>query len=353
MNKWILGALAVICMAGATWLGIGRFEDRGFGENFASGNGRLEAIEVDIASKMPGRVGQVLVAEGDDVVTGQPLVMMDVMTLRAQRDEVQARLQQAHQAVASARALVAVRHSDQAAAQAVEVMRRNDQDSAARRLARTKLLTREGAASVQELEDDQARLASAQASVHAAQAQVQAAVAAVEAAQAELAASQSMVQAAAASVARVDAELADSEIAAPRPGRIQFIIARQGEVVGAGAPILNLVDLEDAHMTFFLPEVQAGRVRIGAPARILLDAFADQPLPARVTFVSSTAQFTPKTVETANERQKMMFRVKATLDPAFVQAHRDLVKTGLPGVAWVSLDGSDQWPDRLQVRNFR
>ena len=350
MNKWVAGAVVLVALGGATWLGINRFDNGGYGPNFVSGNGRIEAIEVDIASKMPGRIGNVLVAEGDYVQAGQPLVSMDVMTLRAQRDEAQARLQQARQAVASANAQVAVRQSDLAAAQAMEVMRRNDQDSAARRLERTRILSKEGAASVQELEDDQARVNSAQASVNAASAQVNAARAAVDAAQAEVAAAESMVQAAQASVARVDAELADSEIDAPRSGRIQFIIARESEVVGAGAPILNLVDLDDAHMTFFLPEMETGQVRVGAPARIVLDAFPDRPLPAKVTYVSSTAQFTPKTVETADERQKMMFRIKANVDPDYIDAHRQVLKTGLPGVTWVSLDGSDTWPESLQAR---
>lgn len=340
----------MVALGGATWLGINRFDNGGHGPNFASGNGRIEAIEVDIASRVPGRVGQVMVAEGDYVQVGQPLVSMDVKTLHAQRDEAQARLQQAQQAVASANAQVAVRQSDLAAAQAMEVMRRNDLDSATRRLERTRILSKEGAASIQELEDDQARVSSAQASVNAASAQVNAARAAVDAAQAEVAATESMVSAARASVARVDAELADSQIDAPRSGRIQFIIAREAEVVGAGSPILNLVDLDDAHMTFFLPEAQAGQLRIGAPARIVLDAFPDRPLPAKVTFVSSTAQFTPKTVETADERQKMMFRIKANVDPDYIEAHREVLKTGLPGVTWVSLDGSDDWPQALQVR---
>lgn len=351
MNKMI-GAVTVFAALGAaTWFGVNRFSDEGFGENFARGNGRIEAIEIDIASKIPGRIGEVQVSEGDYVQRGQHLLTMDLTVVRAQRDESLARLQQTRQAVASANALLAVRQSDVAAAQAVEVMRRNDQDSAARRLARTRVLSKEGAASVQELEDDQARLTSAQASVNAAIAQVRAAQAAVLAAQAEVAAAESMVQAATASVARIDAELNDSVLEAPRAGRIQFVIARQAEVVAAGAPILNLVDLDDAHMTFFLPEAQAGRVPVGAPARIVLDAFPDRPLPARVTFVSSTAQFTPKTVETAQERQKMMFRVKASVDPRYIESHRNVLKTGLPGVAWVSLDGSDQWPERLRVKD--
>lgn len=351
MSRWLIGLVLLAALGSVAWFAAKKLDGNGPGDNFASGNGRIEAIEVDIASRVAGRVARILVKEGDHVVRNQPLVNMDISTLEAQRDEARARLQQTVQTVASVNAQVAVRQSDLAAAQAVEVMRRNDHDSASRRLERTRILAKEGAASVQELEDDQARVLASVAAVDAAAAQVRAAQAAVQAALAEVAAAESMVTAAQASVARVQSEIDDSAISSPRNARVQFVIARESEVVAAGAPILNLVDIDDAHMTFFLPEVAAGRLALGAPARIVLDAYPDRPVPARVTYVSSTAQFTPKTVETAQERQKMMFRVKASVDPAYIEKHRAAFKTGLPGVAWVSLDGSDRWPESLTVKD--
>jgi len=83
---------------------------------------------------------------------------------------------------------------------------------------------------------------------------------------------------------------------------------------------------------------------------VILDAAPQYVLPARVSFVASTAQFTPKTVETTSERQKLMFRVKAQIDPALLQKHMKLVKTGLPGVAWVQLDARTPWPANLEIR---
>jgi HlyD family secretion protein len=103
-------------------------------------------------------------------------------------------------------------------------------------------------------------------------------------------------------------------------------------------------------MTFFLPETVAGRVALGSEVRLVLDAAPQFVIPAKVSFVASTAQFTPKTVETASERQKLMFRVRAQIDPALLQRHLAQVKTGLPGVAWLKLDANTPWPAQLTVK---
>ena len=97
-----------------------------------------------------------------------------------------------------------------------------------------------------------------------------------------------------ATLARIDVELADSELKAPRDGRVQFRVVQPGEVVGAGARVLQLADLTDVYMTFFLPETVAGRVALGSEVRIVLDAAPNFVIPASVSFVASTAQFTPQ-----------------------------------------------------------
>ena len=127
-------------------------------------------------------------------------------------------------------------------------------------------------------------------------------------------------------------------------------MAQPGEVIGAGGKIVNLVDLTDVTMNFFLPEVAAGRLKLGSDVRLILDAAPNLVIPATVSFVASTAQFTPKTVETASERQKLMFKVKARIDPALLRQHLPVVKTGIPGVAWIKLDESIAWPDELAIK---
>ncbi|AOK32304.1 hemolysin D [Burkholderia singularis] len=346
----MLGAAVTLAAALTGYYAWSRWHDDGSHAGFASGNGRIEATEVDVATKLPGRIEALLVDEGDYVQAGQPLARMDIRVLQAQLDEARAQQQQALNTAAGVAAQVAQRKSDKAAALAMVAQRKSELDAAQRRLARSDTLSREGASSMQELDDDRARVRGALATVAAAQAQVDAAQAAIDATGAQLTAARSAVAAAQASVVRVQADLADTELVAPRDGRIQYRIAQAGEVLPAGGKVLNLVDLSDVYMTFFLPETVAGRVALGADARIVLDAAPGYVIPATVSFVASTAQFTPKTVETANERQKLMFRVKARIDRALLLRHLKLVKTGLPGVAWVKVDPAAAWPAELAVK---
>lgn len=340
-------ALALVAGAAYAWQ---RMHPSGPGPEFASGNGRIEATEIDVAAKLPGRLQDIAVNEGDFVTAGQVLAHMQSSSLQAQRDEAVARQAQAQTAVASADAMIAVRQSDYQAAQALVVQRESELDAAQRRLKRSETLVLEGASSEQELDDDRSRVRSTSAVIRAARAQAEAARSAIDAARTQAGGARASVTAAQATVDRIDVDLADSALTAPRAGRVQYRIAQAGEVLGSGGKVLNLVDLADVYMTFFVPEQAAGKLALGAPVRVVLDAAPQYVLPARVSFVASTAQFTPKTVETASERQKLMFRVKAQIDPALLQKHMKLVKTGLPGVAWVQLDANTPWPANLEIK---
>ncbi len=345
-KKWLVVAV-IAAAAAAAWWGWIKTHDTGPGAGFASGNGRLEATEIDVSTKMAGRVVEILAREGDTVKAGQPLVRMQIDTLNAQRSEAVANLQRSQHTVAAAQAQVKLRESDVAAAMALERQREAELDAARRRLGRSQTLVREGATSQQQLDDDLAAVRGAQAALAATKAQTATARAAVEAAKAELVGTQSGVEAGKATIQRIDADINDSELVAPRDGRVQLRLAEPGEVVGAGGRVLNLLDLTDVYMTFFLPETVAGRLAIGTEARLVLDAAPNMPVPATITFVASSAQFTPKTVETASERQKLMFRVKAQIPASLLRKYPDYVKVGLPGVAWVKLDPKAPWPASL------
>ncbi|WP_298015153.1 efflux RND transporter periplasmic adaptor subunit [uncultured Castellaniella sp.] len=349
LKKSLPLALAAVLAIGA--YGAWRWSrDGGPGPGFMQGNGRIEATEIDIATRLPGRIDRILVDEGDFVRTGQILALMNPDSLQAQIEEAAARQRQAGHAVAAAQAQVALRESDVATAQAIVRQRESDLFAARRRLNRSSTLARQGAASQQELDDDQARLRSVEAGLAAARAQVVSAQAGVAAARADQVGAESAVAAAAATTARIQADLEDSRLKAPRDGRIQLRIAQPGEVLGAGGRVLNMLDLSDVTMTFFMPEAIAGRLALGSEVRIVLDAAPEYVIPAEVAFVASQAQFTPKTVETASERQKLMFRIKARIPRDLLQKHLEQVKTGLPGVAWVRTDAARPWPATLAIR---
>jgi len=348
--KTAITSALLLAAAAAALLGWGPWREQGLGEGFVSGNGRIEATEIAIATKLAGRVEKILVAEGEFVKAGQPLAQMQIESLQAQREEALARLQQAQQAVSGAEVQVAQQEANYQATLAVVAQRESDLDTAQRRLPRSEKLAQEGFFSSQLLDDDRAKVRSLQAGVSAAKSQAKAAQVGISAARNQISGAQANVRALEATLARIDVELADSELKSPRDGRVQFLVAQPGEVLGGGGRVLNLVDLSDVYMTFFLPETVAGRVALGSDVRIVLDAAPQFVIPAKVSFVASTAQFTPKTVETASERQKLMFRVRAQIDPGLLQRHLEQVKTGLPGVAWLKLDPKAQWPAHLTLK---
>lgn len=349
--KTFAAAVVLLAVLAAGLVDWAPWKTQGPGEGFVSGNGRIEATEVAVATKQAGRVLDILVGEGDFVTAGQPVARMQIDSLQAQRDEAMARLQQAQLAVSSAQVQVAQRESDYQSALAVVAQRDSDLDTAKRRLPRSEQLARDGFFSTQLLDDDRAKVRSLQAALTAAQSQAKAAQAGISAARTQVTSAEANVRALQATLARIDVELADSELKAPRDGRVQFRVVQPGEVVGAGARVLQLADLTDVYMTFFLPETVAGRVALGSEVRIVLDAAPNFVIPASVSFVASTAQFTPKTVETASERQKLMFRVRAQIPKELLVRHREQVKTGLPGVAWLRIDPNATWPQQLAVKD--
>ena len=346
-RRWLLPAtLLGATLLVAWWL----LRPSSPGDGFASGNGRIEATEIDVATKIPGRIVEILADEGDVVHAGDVVARMDTASLEAQRREAEALLQQARIGIDTARSLVTQREAEKAAAIAAMAQRQAQLDAASKRVARTEALAKNRVAAAETLDDDRAAWEGARAAVSAAEAQSAAADAAIGTARSQVIAAQAQVEAARATIERVQADIDDSTLRSPRDGRVQYRVAEPGEVLAAGGRVLNLVDLEDVYMTFFLPTRAAGRVAIGADVRLVLDALPQLVIPAKATFVADVAQFTPKTVETGEEREKLMFRVKASVPPDLLRKHVAMVKTGLPGIAWVRLDPDAPWPERLEVR---
>jgi len=349
-KKWLITVVVVLILGGlgvAAWQIFGR-DDKD--KDLVSGNGRIEAVEIDVAAKTPGRIKDILVREGELVTTGQVLALMDTEVLEAQHRQANAQLKQAQSAVETARSQSVQRGSEKEAATAQVRLREAELGVAQKRSIRSFTLASEGATSQQEADDDSARVQSAVASVSVARAQLAAAGAAIVTAQAEITGAKSAVEAARATVERIQADIQDSALKSPREGRVQYRVAQPGEVVGAGGRVLNMVDLSDVYMTFFLPTAVVGQIALGTEVRLILDAAPQYVVPAKVSFVADVAQFTPKTVETASERQKLMFRVRAQIPPELLRKHITQVKTGLPGMAYIRLDSTAQWPAHLQVK---
>ncbi|MBA4360366.1 MULTISPECIES: HlyD family secretion protein [Pseudomonas] len=285
-------------------------------EGLYVGNGRLEATEVQIASKTAGRLAEVLVDEGDKVTKGQLLARMDTRTLEAQRNQAEAEVIRARENLNAAQANVQLRQSEQRLAH--------------QELSRSQELFKRGFSSGQTIDQQQSRFETSNAAVTAARAQVSAVGAAIGAAQAQ--------------VAQLTSEIDDSSLRAPIDGVIQLRMAEPGEVLGAGGRVLLLIDPNDQYMNLYLATSVVGRLAVGDEARILLDALPGQPLPAKISFVAAKSQFTPKEVETRDERQKLVFRVKLRLtQPSSVPQ----AKPGMPGNGYVRT-APIGWPANLQ-----
>jgi HlyD family secretion protein len=290
---------------------------------FAESNGRLEAKQVDIATKYQGRIAEVLADEGDMVAAGQIVARMDTQPLEAQLRNAEAKIREEQDNRLTAQAEVTVKQAELAYAE--------------KQYQRSKELVVRGAVSQQERDIDLARVQASRAALLGAKAQAVRAASSIDAANAE--------------AERLRAEIEDSVLKAPIRGRVQNRLAEPGEVLPAGGKVLALVDLSDVYMYLFLPEPIAGKVALGSQARIVLDAAPDYPIRALVSFVSPEAQFTPKSVETAEERHNLTFRVKLQLDKNRLRDFEPYVKVGIPGMGFVRYDDSAEWPPMLQLKN--
>lgn len=318
-SRWIIAGIAVLA-AGA---GLYYYTANGNGElpdGITSGNGRIEAVQVDISSRIAGRVATVEVKEGDLVETGQLVATIETRELEAQLSRAQAEYASVESQVAAAEAAIA---------QAEARLLLADQE-----LERTRELVSRGVATAETLD---VRLSDHKV-----------AEANLTVAKASLLSQQRAVDAARFAIEEVQTYLDDARLTAPTLGRVLYRLTEPGEVIGAGGRVLTMVDLTEVYLEFFLPATEAHLLSIGSEARIRLD-IADVVIPAKVSFVSPVSQFTPKQVETASERQDLMFRVRVRVPQRLVEANIDLVKTGIRGVAYVRLASETlpDWPEFL------
>ncbi|MBW9061264.1 HlyD family secretion protein [Agrobacterium pusense] len=347
-KKGLLIGLAVVVLAVAAYFAWSKLTAEGLPSGFVASNGRIEAVEIDISTKTAGRLQDIMVREGDFVKAGQVLAQMDTAQLEARKRQAEAQLRRAKIAIDTAHSLVAQREAEKTSALAVVEQRKAQLDSASKTNARSKQLLTGNAVSQQIVDDSEAAEQSARATLASAQASLAASDAAINAAKAQIVDAEAAVDAAQADIESIETDIADATLKSPRDGRVQYRIAQPGEVLSAGGRVLNLVDLGDVYMTFFLPTAEAGRTSMGSDVRLILDAAPQYTIPAKVSFVADVAQFTPKTVETEEERQKLTFRVRAQIPQELLQKYIQYVKTGLPGMAYVRLDPEVAWPENLE-----
>jgi len=319
--RWVMLALLVLLSgAGGAGYRLWRQAHPLVPVGISFGNGRIEADEIDIATKYAGRVAELLVDIGDTVAPGQILARMDTRDIEQSLSKSEAQARQAQRAVEEAQANL--------------VQQQTTKTLAEQEMDRANSLLKNGWTTQEVADQRKQALDAAIAGLNATQARVLVAQHALEAAQHD--------------AGFYKVQIADNTLVAPKAGRIQYRLTNIGEVLPAGGKVFTMLDLSYVYMDIYLPTLEAGKVKVGADARILLDAYPDHSIPAKVSFVASQAQFTPKTVETQTERDKLMFRIRARIDQERLLAHADAVRSGLPGLAYVRWDPAVAWPGNLQ-----
>lgn len=266
-------------------------------EGLIQANGRIEGDHYAVAGKVPGKVVELLAREGDAIAQGQVLLRLDDRQIRA-------RVEQAKQGLAAITPQLAT-------AQRAEEQARRD-------AARLRNLLAQGTSTRRETEHTQLAWAVAQGQLTTARAQQ---------AQAE------------AALAEAQSVQDDLTIRAPAGGILTTRMVDVGEVIAPGAPMFDIVDLDRLYLKVFIPANEIGKVRLGLPARVYTDAFPDEPLAATVRHIASQAQFTPKEVQTPDERVKLVYAVKLYLDAN--PQHR--ATPGLPADAVIRWQEGAPW----------
>ena len=321
-ERWLRVALVIAVVVGGAGAGFywWKHSQSLMPPGIAWSNGRIDADEIDIDTKFAGRIAEMLADEGDMVKAGQIVARMDTQDLAASLRKAEAQVQQAQKAIDEANANVVQQTS--------QVLLAKQQMDRATSLAQEGYQTKEV--------------------VDQRQQQLDGANAALEAAEARVIEFQHALEASTHDVELNRVNIADNTLVAPRDGRIQYRIANIGEVLPAGGKVFAMLDISYVYIDVYLPTEEAGKLKIGADARIVLDAYPNVAIPAKVSFIATQAQFTPKAVETKSERDKLMFRIRVRIDPERLRARADSVRSGLPGVAYLRLDPAVAWPPQLQ-----
>jgi len=279
---WILGTIAVVMLVVTGVLVVQRLT-RAPDTAFLVASGRIEGRLTTLSARSAGRVAEIKADEGRSVERGETLVVLADPALRERINSLAARVRRTEASL----------------------------DQAERELARNQKLMADGFITLQMME--RTRL----------EADVQSAA----------------LREAKASLAEQQRYLDEMTVRAPTTGTVLVRTIERGEWVQPGTPLFSMVDLNQLYLKIYVPEPDIGKIVHDQPARVHVDAFPDRFFPARVSKIASEAEFTPKNVETREERVKLVFAVELALD----ENPGGVLKPGMPADAVVRLEDGPDW----------
>ena len=281
-------------------------------ESFIKVNGRIEGDIITVATRIPGRVEKIYFKEGDSVKTGQLLIRLSSNQLNAQKKAASALIEQYSYKLKSSRAQSKKATEDR--------MKREKDLNRMQNLFNKKVIS-------------ETRLENYQLAYNIAIFDEKSALDNVSAVQKAL-------QRAKAQLEEIEARLSDTRIVAPINGTIVTKITNIGEVLSPGGLIALIVDLNSLYLKAFVPEPQIGKVKLNLPAQIFVDAYPGRPFPATIRYISSRAEFTPKEVQTQEERVKLVYAIKIYLN----KNPEHMLTPGMPADAIIRWKGDEKWP---------
>lgn len=315
IKRKLLWVVVILVLAGVSFFAYKKISNKS-SDVILKGNGRIEGREVSVATKFSGRIVELNADEGDYVKKGDLLAVIDSRSLEADIEAQKAKAEEVQKQIIATEADIKGTKSD------INFFKKE--------VERSKTLMKQSFSSQLELDTNTNNLEKAEAKLTN-----------LEASKKALQASYKSLQA---SIKSQEVDLSDMKIYSPVDGVILYKLVEDGEMLANNGKLFIMYNPDDLYMTVYMPSEKAGQVKLGEPAIIRLDAYPNKNFNAKVTFVADNAEFTPKEVETQQERQKLVFRVKLTLDD---NSSRE-AKPGMPGDGYIKLDKNAPWPTNLK-----
>jgi HlyD family secretion protein len=305
-RRLVLVPIALVVLVLVGWALLRRNDDA---DGFIAASGTIEGTEADLGFQVGGRVAEVSVREGDAVRAGEILARLDQVELQARRAAALAQAQAARALLAELERGARPEELRQSQSSVAAAERRMQESESV--LARTRRLYEGGAVSREAF--DQAETAHTVARAQYQQTREQLTLVNTGPRIERIEAQRAVVRQADAAVAQVEATIDNALIRAPFSGVVTVRHREPGESTGAGAPVLTVMNTSDRWVRIYVREDQVGRVSIGKLARITSDSHPGKSFNGRVTFIASEAEFTPRNVQTAQERVKLVYAVKVAI----------------------------------------
>jgi HlyD family secretion protein len=319
-QSWLLSALFVVAVAAISYGVFRATRSAPLPEGFLYANGHVEGTEIRISSDVPGRVVEHSLIEGQSVTRWQTIVVIEAQT--------------SVDLLHAARAESAALRESRAAIQSQIELWTHHAETAQRQLARVRGLRGSNLASEQDVDQAENALRDAQEQVKTLGAQG-------NALNEQIASAQARVRVA-------ETRLGQHEVKAPADGSVIVRAVETGEVIQAGEPLGLIVDLARLELKVYVPERDIGKVRLGNPARVAVNAFPGRYFDARVARIDDYAQFTPRDIHMPEERTRMVYGVTLGLDNSDGR-----LKPGMPADTWIRWDNAKSWESCCPIPGAR